>query len=73
MGMLPNKLALILAEEFEADSWGDVDPYLFRLVADKLYAEDYDAWFAELSPDLQRDVEGMVEVLKRINHRLDTE
>lgn len=28
------ELAKLLAEELERDQWGDIDPYLFRMIAD---------------------------------------
>ena len=51
-------LATILAEEFERDRWGDVDPYWFRAVVE----EDMECEYAR---DLRKVMERVAE---RINN-----
>jgi hypothetical protein len=59
------RLALLLAEELERDSWGDIDPYLFREVA-----EDDPDRPATTDPD---DAKALAEVLERVTTRLELE
>lgn len=54
------KLATLLFESFEEDSWGDVDPYLFKEVAEPVEDSDH-----------QRDADGLREVLQRVVDRLN--
>ena len=54
------KLARIMHEEFERDGWGDIDPFLFKLVVD---CED----------DEDDDVMGLRSVLERVVKRLEEE
>lgn len=54
------ELARILAEEFERGCWGDIDPYLFRRVAEPEDGND-------------DDVGGMEAVLERVVARLNGE
>jgi hypothetical protein len=56
------KLAAILFEEFERDAWGDIDPFLFGMIADGL--EDSDDDNAEEAQELKK-------VLKRAVKRLN--
>lgn len=71
MGMLVNKLALILAEEFERESFCEVDPFWFRCVAEKVYAHDRETWLASLDEDLRLSFLSMEVILRRVNKRID--
>lgn len=70
MGMRVDRLATILAEEFERDNWGDIDPSLFSAVAELVY--DKAEQLAEMDEDQKRDVLGMEAVLRRVLSRLDS-
>ena len=43
MPITAQRLAQLLHEEFDLDNWGDIDPFLFKLVAEGDFAEDDDA------------------------------
>lgn len=53
-------LAKLMCEELERDNWGDVDPYLFRTIAEGIPA-DYDN---------SHDARALQKVLKRVVARL---
>jgi len=60
------KLARILYEEFERDTWGDIDPQLFELVVNGIPDDPDD----DIDEDLEQDVERLEEVLVRVIQRL---
>ena len=64
MATTAQRLAEILGEEFERDAWGDVDPYLFRVLAE---GHELDG------EEMKRDVEGLKDVLERVADRLNKE
>jgi uncharacterized protein YgfB (UPF0149 family) len=53
-------LARLLDEELERDSWGDVEPFLLKMVANGIDADD----------DNAEDARALEEVLERIVARL---
>lgn len=61
--MTVQEFSAILSEEFERDAWGDIDPYLFKGIANE-----------ETDPDdngeIDRDTESMREALERILERV---
>lgn len=63
----PEELARILQEEFDRDSWGDIDPYLFKIVADGTAGKNEDG---EQDEESLRDETGMKEVLARAARRI---
>ena len=69
--MMVDKLARILAEEFERDNWGAIEPSLFGHVADIAYADDKKEQLDEMDDESRRDIEGMEQVLRRVLSRLD--
>ena len=38
--LTPEKLAEVLFEELERDSWGDIEPFLFRMIAEGIDRDD---------------------------------
>lgn len=64
------RLAALLYEEFERDQWGDVDPYLFAMVADGRI-DGVDADGEPLDEDLADGARGVHEVLARVCARLE--
>lgn len=61
------KLARLISEELDRDNWGDVDPYLFKLIADG------EAGMPDLDEDLMRDSMWLHEVIERVVVRLGEE
>ena len=58
------RLATLLHEELERESWGDVDPYWIQMVADGNYTEE---------DDHHDQAEALAKVLDRVVKRLKEE
>lgn len=55
-------LAQALSDSFEEDAWGDIDPWLFKVLANKeKYAEDLQ------DPELEHNVNALATVLQRVS------
>jgi hypothetical protein len=76
MQLKVHELACILAEEFEADGWGDIDPYLFEVAAYPENHPEEECECEEACSDgcpgtiFKNDREGMQLVLARVCERL---
>lgn len=58
--MKAEQLAQILADEFARDSWGYIDPYLFKMVSKGIDPDD----------DSAENAEALKEVLDRVVKRI---
>ena len=61
------RLAQILHEEFKRDNWGDIDPWLFKMVSGTLEVDD------TVDDDNAEDAEALREVLERVAKRINEE
>lgn len=56
------RLAKLLSDSFEEDSWGDIDPYLFKEVVEPIEDSDH-----------AEDAQGLREVLQRVVDALNAD
>lgn len=59
--MNAKRLAQILDEEFQRDSWGDLDPWLFKIVAGSQDAEEEE----------EENANALREVMERVASRIN--
>lgn len=60
MRVTTRKLAKLLSEELERDYWGDIDPFLFKMVAQGIDTED----------DNAEDAKALKHVLDRVVEKI---
>lgn len=66
------KLAKILDEEFEKDNWGDIDPWLFKVLGKNVEEEEEEDEDEEDEEDEKdEEVENLRQVLNRVVKRIN--